>query len=322
MAGAESASAGARASARRRVTSCAARPFPGLRPRSGRGLAARRRRRRGAGRGVRAGPRASAGAAEKCLSAAAVVYIPSRAGAGAANGRRVGQRVIWLVGVRPLGGAGLPPLPCPSLHVLTGSCPSPRPEPALGSAEAGGAAARAGGLFPRVSCREGFGSPPDLDSHVPFRRTHGRILQWLTEADAPFRGRPGRSAALGDALSARSSRGPGPCPSRLADSLCCPAGGDSCPPRPSRGLGAEPLLWLPSAVAQQPHRNPGGLFPPAGSRAMKVKIKCWNGVATWLWVANDENCGICRMAFNGCCPDCECPCPPSSFDYLLALAGP
>lgn len=55
---------------------------------------------------------------------------------------------------------------------------------------------------------------------------------------------------------------------------------------------------------------------------MKVKIKCWNGVATWLWVANDENCGICRMAFNGCCPDCECPCPPSSFDCLLALAGP
>ncbi|XP_021569259.1 anaphase-promoting complex subunit 11 isoform X3 [Carlito syrichta] len=45
----------------------------------------------------------------------------------------------------------------------------------------------------------------------------------------------------------------------------------------------------------------------SGSAAMKVKIKCWNGVATWLWVANDENCGICRMAFNGCCPDCKCP---------------
>ncbi|EGW06261.1 Anaphase-promoting complex subunit 11 [Cricetulus griseus] len=43
---------------------------------------------------------------------------------------------------------------------------------------------------------------------------------------------------------------------------------------------------------------------------MKVKIKCWNGVATWLWVANDENCGICRMAFNGCCPDCKCPPSP------------
>lgn len=38
---------------------------------------------------------------------------------------------------------------------------------------------------------------------------------------------------------------------------------------------------------------------------MKVKIKQWNGVASWLWVANDENCGICRMPFNGCCPDCE-----------------
>lgn len=40
---------------------------------------------------------------------------------------------------------------------------------------------------------------------------------------------------------------------------------------------------------------------------MKVKIKQWNGVASWLWVANDENCGICRMSFNGCCPDCKVP---------------
>lgn len=36
-----------------------------------------------------------------------------------------------------------------------------------------------------------------------------------------------------------------------------------------------------------------------------MKIRQWNGVASWLWVANDENCGICRMAFNGCCPECE-----------------
>lgn len=40
---------------------------------------------------------------------------------------------------------------------------------------------------------------------------------------------------------------------------------------------------------------------------MKVKIKQWNGVASWLWVANDENCGICRAPFNGCCPDCKVP---------------
>ncbi|MEQ2202056.1 hypothetical protein XENOCAPTIV_023196, partial [Xenoophorus captivus] len=38
---------------------------------------------------------------------------------------------------------------------------------------------------------------------------------------------------------------------------------------------------------------------------MKVKIRQWSGVASWSWVANDENCGICRMPFNGCCPDCE-----------------
>ncbi|KAK7930760.1 hypothetical protein WMY93_007155 [Mugilogobius chulae] len=40
---------------------------------------------------------------------------------------------------------------------------------------------------------------------------------------------------------------------------------------------------------------------------MKVKIRQWSGVASWLWVANDENCGICRMPFNGCCPDCKVP---------------
>lgn len=65
-------------------------------------------------------------------------------------------------------------------------------------------------------------------------------------------------------------------------------------------------------------------FPlPVGSAAMKVKIKCWNGVATWLWVANDENCGICRMAFNGCCPDCECPLNSLPLElYLLAWPRP
>ncbi|KAL1272981.1 hypothetical protein QQF64_028843 [Cirrhinus molitorella] len=45
----------------------------------------------------------------------------------------------------------------------------------------------------------------------------------------------------------------------------------------------------------------------ASVEEMKVKIKQWNGVASWLWVANDENCGICRAPFNGCCPDCKVP---------------
>ncbi|GJN31233.1 hypothetical protein PR202_gb19602 [Eleusine coracana subsp. coracana] len=36
---------------------------------------------------------------------------------------------------------------------------------------------------------------------------------------------------------------------------------------------------------------------------MKVKILQWHAVASWTWDAQDETCGICRMAFDGCCPD-------------------
>lgn len=47
----------------------------------------------------------------------------------------------------------------------------------------------------------------------------------------------------------------------------------------------------------------------------------WTGVATWRWVANDDNCGICRMAFDGCCPDCKLPgddCPlGTKFYYII-----
>lgn len=35
---------------------------------------------------------------------------------------------------------------------------------------------------------------------------------------------------------------------------------------------------------------------------LNVKIRAWNGVATWKWIANDDTCGICRVAFDGCCP--------------------
>merc|ERR1711973_200521 len=40
---------------------------------------------------------------------------------------------------------------------------------------------------------------------------------------------------------------------------------------------------------------------------LKVTIKSWNGVASWKWIANDDTCGICRVAFDGCCPDCKLP---------------
>ena len=40
---------------------------------------------------------------------------------------------------------------------------------------------------------------------------------------------------------------------------------------------------------------------------LKVSIKEWAGVASWKWIANDDTCGICRVAFDGCCPDCRLP---------------
>ncbi len=43
-------------------------------------------------------------------------------------------------------------------------------------------------------------------------------------------------------------------------------------------------------------------------------IKKWHMVAAWKWDVNDEVCGICRMAFDACCPECTLPgdgCPPS-----------
>jgi anaphase-promoting complex subunit 11 len=59
---------------------------------------------------------------------------------------------------------------------------------------------------------------------------------------------------------------------------------------------------------------------------MKVKVKHWHAVAHWKWdigteaeSQGDEDeeedvCGICRVAFEGCCPTCKTPgddCPLS-----------
>ena len=44
----------------------------------------------------------------------------------------------------------------------------------------------------------------------------------------------------------------------------------------------------------------------AGSQSrLKINIRSWSGVAVWKWLANDDTCGICRVAFDGCCPDCK-----------------
>lgn len=51
----------------------------------------------------------------------------------------------------------------------------------------------------------------------------------------------------------------------------------------------------------------------------------WTAVATWRWIANDDNCGICRTAFDGCCPDCKMPgddCPlGKSSHWFTSVVG-
>ena len=44
-----------------------------------------------------------------------------------------------------------------------------------------------------------------------------------------------------------------------------------------------------------------------GAANMKVRVRSWTAVALWKWVANDPDCGICRLPFDGCCPDCKIP---------------
>ncbi|CAK9309700.1 unnamed protein product [Citrullus colocynthis] len=48
----------------------------------------------------------------------------------------------------------------------------------------------------------------------------------------------------------------------------------------------------------------GTVFPGGGNES---KNFAWHAVASWTWNAQDETCGICRMAFDGCCPDCKLP---------------
>jgi hypothetical protein len=68
---------------------------------------------------------------------------------------------------------------------------------------------------------------------------------------------------------------------------------------------------------------PGVLYIPPP--LMKVKVNHWHAVAHWKWdigadtteAEDDEEedvCGICRVAFEGCCPTCKTPgddCPLS-----------
>ena len=75
---------------------------------------------------------------------------------------------------------------------------------------------------------------------------------------------------------------------------------------PVSGLAA---ASLPRPVEVQ---SSGSLAPAAGAEAgevspqprqpaskLRVTVKSWSGVAVWKWLANDDTCGICRVAFDG-----------------------
>lgn len=50
----------------------------------------------------------------------------------------------------------------------------------------------------------------------------------------------------------------------------------------------------------------------------------WHGVAIWKWDVNDDVCGICRLAFDACCPDCTVPgdnCSPGDNTVALDCMG-
>ncbi|KAI9278250.1 anaphase-promoting complex subunit 11 [Phascolomyces articulosus] len=41
---------------------------------------------------------------------------------------------------------------------------------------------------------------------------------------------------------------------------------------------------------------------------MKLKVKSWTMAAYWSWdVKEADVCGICHVAYDGCCPDCTTP---------------
>lgn len=50
--------------------------------------------------------------------------------------------------------------------------------------------------------------------------------------------------------------------------------------------------------------------------SIDVSQRRWHGVAVWKWDVNEDVCGICRLAFDACCPDCTVPgdsCSPGEF---------
>ncbi|KAF0917258.1 hypothetical protein E2562_017437 [Oryza meyeriana var. granulata] len=96
-------------------------------------------------------------------------------------------------------------------------------------------------------------------------------------------------------------------------------------PRASASTGR--LVIAPASALRAAFRL---LSRRCGCTKMKVKILKWHGMASWTWDAQDETCGICRMAFDGCCPDCawyilsqthNLPADPVRLDLLVSITG-
>jgi anaphase-promoting complex subunit 11 len=42
---------------------------------------------------------------------------------------------------------------------------------------------------------------------------------------------------------------------------------------------------------------------------LKLTIHSWNAIGSWHWQTHnqEELCGICRLSFDACCPECRMP---------------
>ena len=66
----------------------------------------------------------------------------------------------------------------------------------------------------------------------------------------------------------------------------------------SPGVG-ETVESVPDTKNQAGPETPGETRGNKGASKLKVTIKSWAGCAVWKWLANDDTCGICRVAFDG-----------------------
>ncbi len=58
--------------------------------------------------------------------------------------------------------------------------------------------------------------------------------------------------------------------------------------------------------------NLSGSLKKSNKPRLRIKIRAYRPVACWHWDVDSENCAICQLPFDACCPDCtrggdDCP---------------